>query len=108
MKDLLAVKALAVKDTPGNTIRAFRRNFGLRLEDVEKLTGIPVSNLSAIENGRIDLGLGRAVRIAAVFGIHPSLILFPAGYERYQTTTLTRIRKNAATLIDKRRIKEAA
>ncbi len=107
MKDLLSLKELQVKETPGKTIRAFRRNFNLTLEDIAKLTGIPVSNLSAIEHDRIDLGLSRAVRIAAVFGIHPSLILFPEGYSRQSNQLISKIRKNAASLIE-RKIKESA
>ena len=102
MKDLLNLQELQVKETPGKTIRAFRRNFNLTLEDIEKLTGIPVSNLSAIEHDKIDLGLSRAIRIAAVFGIHLSLILFPEGYERQKNVAITKIRKNAANLIEKK------
>ena len=105
MKDLLSIKELQVKETPGKIIRAFRRNFNLTLEDVEKLTGIPVSNLSAIEHDKIDLGLRRSIRIAAVFGIHPSLILFPNGYDRQSHPAISKIRKSAASLIE-RKIKQ--
>lgn len=107
MKDLLSIKELQIKETPGKIIRSFRRNFNLTLEDVEKLTGIPVSNLSAIEHDKIDLGLSRSIRIAAVFGIHPSLILFPTGYDRQNNPAITKIRRSAASLIE-RKIKQIA
>lgn len=103
MKNLLDLKELQTEETPGKIVRAFRRNFGLTLEDVERLTGIPQSNLSAIENNKLDMGVRRAARLAAVFGINPSLILFPKGYEREEEKELRKIRKDAATLIEKKR-----
>jgi transcriptional regulator with XRE-family HTH domain len=84
-------------------VRAFRRSFELTLNEIEKLTGIPQSNLSAIENDKLDMGVRRAIRIAAVFGINPSLILFPQGYEREDEKEIKKIRKDAALLIEKKR-----
>ena len=103
MKNFLDLKELRVEATPGKVIRAFRRNFELTLGEMENLTGIPQSNLSVIENDKLDMGVRRATRIAAVFGINPSLILFPKGYEREEEKELRKIRKNSATLIEKKR-----
>ena len=103
MKNLLDLKALQINETPGKVVRAFRRNFELTLGEIERLTGIPQSNLSAIENDNLDMGVRRATRIAAVFGINPALILFPKGYEREEEKELRKIRKEAATLIEKKR-----
>ncbi len=103
MKNLLDLKELQIEETPGKVVRAFRRNFELTLGEMEKLTGIPQSNLSAIENDKLDMGVRRASRIAAVFGISPSLILFPKGYEREDEKEIRKIRKDAATLIEKKR-----
>lgn len=83
MKNLLDHPALRVKDiTPGKVVRAFRRNFGFSIAKISRLTNIPASNLSAIENERLDIGVRRSVLLAAVFGIGPEQILFPEGYER--------------------------
>src|SRR4051812_45369223 len=103
MKNFLNLKELRVEEIPGKVIRAFRRNFELTLREMERLTGIPESNLSAIENDKLDMGIRRATRIAAVFGINPSLILFPKGHERKEEKELRKIRKDAAVLIEKKR-----
>jgi transcriptional regulator with XRE-family HTH domain len=103
MKNLLDLKELQIDETPGKVVRAFRKNFELTLSDIERLTGIPQSNLSAIENDKLDMGVRRAIRISAVFGINPSLILFPKGYEREDEREIKKIRKNAAALIEKKR-----
>ena len=103
MKNLLDLKELKIEETPGKVVRAFRKNFELTLSDMEKLTGIPQSNLSAIENDKLDMGVRRAIRIAAVFGINPSLILFPKGYEREDQTEIRKIRRDAAALIERKR-----
>jgi len=68
------------KATPGDVIRAFRQSFNVSQDELKEITG--VSNLSDLENGRRDIGLDVAVRIAAFFGISPSRILFPAGFEK--------------------------
>jgi transcriptional regulator with XRE-family HTH domain len=103
VKNFLDLKGLQVQETPGRVVRAFRRNFELTLGEMERLTGIPESNLSAIENDKLDMGIRRATRIAAVFGINPSLILFPKGHERKEEKELRKIRKDAAALIEKKR-----
>ncbi len=103
MKNLLDLKELQTEETPGKVVRAFRRNFELTLGEMERLTGIPQSNLSAIENDKMDMGVRRAIRIAAVFGINPSLILFPKGFEREDESEIRKIRKDAAALIEKKR-----
>ncbi len=71
-----------VQSTPGSIVRAFRKNFGLTLKNLEKVTGIDETNLSAIENNKREVGLKSAILLAAVFGIDPDQILFPNGYER--------------------------
>jgi len=69
-----------VKLTPGKLVGAFRRNFNFTQAELAKVTGIGETNLSAIENDHVEIGIKRAVLIAEVFGIDPSLILFPKDY----------------------------
>ena len=71
-----------VKSTPGSIVRAFRKNFDLTLKDLEKITGIDETNLSAMENDKREIGLKSAILLSAAFGIDPDQILFPEGYER--------------------------
>lgn len=71
-----------VKSTPGSIVRAFRKNFDLTLKDLEKITGIDETNLSAMENDKREIGLKSAILLSAAFGIDPEQILFPEGYER--------------------------
>jgi len=92
-----------VKATPGQIVRAFRTNFGLTLKELEQITGINYTNLSAIEHDRIDVGVRRAVLLAAAFGLEPQQILFPQGYVRPEHRDAERVRTRAKRLIEKKR-----
>ena len=63
--------------TTGSIVKAFRKKFSLTQKNLEEITGIPESNISAIEHDKIDLGVKRAEMLAAVFGLHPSTLLYP-------------------------------
>lgn len=101
MKDLLDVIKVEGEETSGRVVRAFRRNFNLTLADIEHLTGIPSSNLSAIENDKLEIGVRRARLLAAVYGISPALLLFPSASA--EEKRFRQIRKAAAKLIEKKR-----
>jgi transcriptional regulator with XRE-family HTH domain len=92
-----------VKATPGQVVRAFRTNFGLTLKELEEITGVSYTNLSAIEHDRTDIGVHRAVLLAAAFGIEPQQILFPQGYVRPDHHDAQRVRYRAKRLIEKKR-----
>ena len=68
--------------SPGKTARAFRKNFGFTLKDVEDITNIKEANLSALENEKIEMTSFYAEKLAALFGVHPSVILYPTGWRR--------------------------
>ena len=91
-----------VNSTAGSIIKAFRKNFKVTLKELSKLTGIPESNLSAIENERIDIGIRRATLISAAFGISPESLLFPNGKGQYEKEAV-RVRKAASKLIAAKR-----
>ncbi|MBP9698985.1 MAG: helix-turn-helix transcriptional regulator, partial [Elusimicrobia bacterium] len=40
-------------------------------------TNISPTNLSLLENGRVDIGKHRAEQLAKAFGVHPAVIMFP-------------------------------
>ena len=92
-----------VRATPGQVVRAFRTNFRLTLKELEEITGVSYTNLSAIEHDRLDVGVRRAVLLAAAFGIEPQQILFPQGYRRPDHREAERVRERAKRLIDKKR-----
>ncbi len=92
-----------VKATPGRIVRAFRTNFGLTLKELEQITGVSYTNLSAIEHDRIDVGVRRAVLLAAALGIEPHQILFPQGYVRPEHRDVERVRIRAKRLLEKKR-----
>ncbi|MEK6772933.1 MAG: helix-turn-helix transcriptional regulator [Bdellovibrionota bacterium] len=53
------------KTTPGKVIRAFRKNFNITQQELAEVTGIAETNLSAIENDKVEIGVKRAVQVAS-------------------------------------------
>jgi transcriptional regulator with XRE-family HTH domain len=39
--------------------------------------GISTTNISLLENARVEIGKKRAEQIAKAFGVHPAIIMFP-------------------------------
>jgi transcriptional regulator with XRE-family HTH domain len=61
----------------GESVRIIRELQELSQTEVAEETGIPQSTISAIENGRINLGVERAKVIARALRVHPSVLVFP-------------------------------
>ena len=66
--------------SPGEMIRTLREFKEWSQLDMARETGISQTNISAIENGRVQIGKERAIVIAEALGVHPSSIMF-ADYE---------------------------
>jgi transcriptional regulator with XRE-family HTH domain len=98
-------KVKKVVASPGQVVRAFRTSFGITLKELEEVTGISQTNLSAIENDRLDIGVRRTIRIAAAFGIDPEQILFPEGYRRDEDDEAERIRARAERLFQRKAVR---
>ncbi len=96
LKDLMDF--LPTDSTTGSTIKAFRNNFSITLKELSRLTGIPESNLSAIENNKLEIGVKRATLIGAALGISPESLLFPNGKSQYEKQAI-RVRKAASRLL---------
>lgn len=62
--------------TPGDRVKILREKRGLSQEDLEKLSGIRRTQLSAYENNRIGIGSRTAKKISAALGVSPQFILF--------------------------------
>ncbi len=63
--------------SPGESVRIIRQLQGLSQTELAKLTGIPQSTISAIENDRIRLGVERAKVLARALRCHPAVLVFP-------------------------------
>ena len=61
----------------GESVRIIRELQDLSQAQLSMLTGIPQSTISAIENGRVNLGTGRAKTIARALKCHPAVLVFP-------------------------------
>jgi len=69
-----------VEVSVGESVRILRELQELSQNDLARLTGIPQSTLSAIENDRVRLGVERAKVLARALGCHPAVLVFP-GWE---------------------------
>ena len=61
----------------GESVRIIRELQGLSQNQLSELTGIPQATISAIENGRVNLGVERAKVLARALKCHPAVLLFP-------------------------------
>ena len=61
----------------GESVRIMRELQGFSQNQLAKLTGIPQSTISAIENNRISLGVERSKVIARALKCHPAVLVFP-------------------------------
>lgn len=66
--------------TVGESVRIMRELQELSQNELAKLTGIPQSTISGIENDRINLGIERAKTLARALQCHPAVLVFP-GWE---------------------------
>lgn len=64
----------------GESVRIIRELQEFSQNDLARLTGIPQSTISAIENDRIQLGVERAKVLATALKCHPAVLVFP-GWE---------------------------
>lgn len=64
----------------GESVRILRELQELSQNQLSELTGIPQATISAIENGRVNLGVERAKVLARALKCHPAVLLFP-GWE---------------------------
>jgi transcriptional regulator with XRE-family HTH domain len=66
--------------SPGESVRILREMQELSQSQLAELTGIPQATISAIENGRVNLGVERAKVLARALKCHPAVLVFP-GWE---------------------------
>mgnify|MGYP001828871335 FL=1 len=66
-----------VKVTPGESVRIVRELQELSQNELAERAGIPQSTISAIERGRINLGVERAKTLARALRCHPAVLVGP-------------------------------
>ena len=64
----------------GQSVRIIRELQEMSQNDLARITGIPQSTISAIENDRVNLGVERAKVIARALKCHPAVLVF-SGWE---------------------------
>ena len=67
--------------SPGEMIRELRELKDWSQLDLARKTGISQTNISAIENSRIEIGKQRAIMLAEALNVHPASIMF-ADYKK--------------------------
>ena len=65
------------KLTTGEVIRMLRELKGWTQSELAARSGISATNISLLENERVDIGKKRAVQLAKAFDVHPAIIMFP-------------------------------
>ena len=66
-----------IEVSPGESVRILRELQELSQNELSELTSIPQSTISAIERGRINLGVERAKVLARALRCHPAVLVFP-------------------------------
>jgi transcriptional regulator with XRE-family HTH domain len=66
-----------VEVSAGESVRILRELQELSQSQLAALSGIPQATLSAIENGRVNLGVERAKVLARALKCHPAVLVFP-------------------------------
>lgn len=61
----------------GESVRIIRELQDVSQNELSRMTGIPQSTLSAIENDRVNLGVERAKVLARALKCHPAVLVFP-------------------------------
>jgi len=61
----------------GETIRMLRELKGWTQEQLAERSGISATNISSLENERVEIGKRRAEQLAKAFSVHPAIIMFP-------------------------------
>jgi len=82
MKNYRKAKKL-VDVSVGESDRILRELQEMSQNELSEVTGIPQSTISAIENGRVNLGVERAKILARALKCHPAVLVFP-GWDVHQ------------------------
>ena len=65
------------KLTTGEVIRMLRELKGWTQAELARRSGISATNISLLENEKVEIGKRRVQQLAKAFDIHPAIIMFP-------------------------------
>ena len=65
-----------IRISPGESVRIAREMLNLTQSALSIITHLPQPTISAIESGRISLGVERAKVLARALKVHPSVLVF--------------------------------
>lgn len=74
--EFMSAKSHASLST-GEVIRMLRELKGWTQGELADRSGISATNISLLENEKIDIGKRRAEQLAMAFNVHPAIIMFP-------------------------------
>jgi transcriptional regulator with XRE-family HTH domain len=74
--EFVAAKAHA-KLTTGEVIRMLCELKGWTQAELARRSGISATNISLLENEKVDIGKKRVEQLAKAFDVHPAIIMFP-------------------------------
>ena len=74
--EFVTAKPHAVLST-GEVIRILRELKGWTQVELARRSGISVTNISLLENEKVEIGKRRAEQLARAFNVHPAIIMFP-------------------------------
>lgn len=63
--------------TTADALRLLRELQELSQSELARRAGIAQATISAIEKGRVQLGVERARKLGRALGVHPAVLLFP-------------------------------
>lgn len=66
-----------IEVSSGESVRILRELQEFSQNQLAELSGIPQSTISAIENGRVRLGVERSKILARALKCHPAVLVFP-------------------------------
>ncbi len=75
-----------IEVTVGESVRILRELQELSQNELARLTDIPQSTISAIENNGVQLGVARAKVLARALKCHPGVLVFPGWGSEWDST----------------------
>ena len=63
--------------TTGEVIRMLRELKGWTQSELAERSGINATNISLLENDKVDIGKKRVELLAKAYDVHPAIIMFP-------------------------------
>lgn len=82
----------------GEVLRGARSELGISQDELEEITGIKRSNISALENDRMSMSSYYAEILGAALKLHPADLLYP-NRKVAKSDELLKIEKKAAAVL---------